>query len=132
MFQNRGARFDLNANRVEEVVMRNLEAEALQAVSEFARQPLDSFCDRAQAARAVINRIHGRDDGEKDLGRANVARGFVAPDVLLARLQGEAIGGSAFDVMGNANQTTGHVSFVLIAGRKISGVRSAKAERNTE
>src|SRR6266571_8412891 len=93
---------------------------------------MDSLRDRAQPARAVIYRVHRCDDGEKNLRRANVARGFVATDVLLARLQGEAIGGPAFGVMGNADQTTGHVSFELIAGRKIGCVRSAEAEWNTE
>ena len=88
--------------------------------------------DRAQAARAVIDGVHRRDDGEKNLRRANVARRFVAPDVLLARLQSESIRGPALGVVRNADETSGHVTFVLIARREIGGVRPAESERNTE
>ena len=80
----------------------------------------------------MIDRIHRRDDGEKDLRRADVARRFVAPDVLLAGLQSESIGRTAFGIVRNADEPAGHVAFVLIARREISGVRSAEAERHAK
>ena len=55
--------------------------------------------DSGEAIGAVIDREHSRHDGEKNLGGANVARGLVAPDVLLAGLQGQAVGGVAIGVL---------------------------------
>ena len=82
--------------------------------------------------RAVIDGVHRRDDGEKNLRRADVARRFVAADVLLARLQRETVGGLSGGIMRNANQPARHVAFVLIARGEICGMRSAEAERNAE
>ena len=56
---------------------------------------MNAFGDCAQATRAVINGIHRGDHGEENLRRADVARRFVAADVLLARLQRESIAGRA-------------------------------------
>ena len=85
-----------------------------------------------QTARAVVNRVHRRDDGEEHLRRANVTRSFVAANVLLARLQCEPVRGPAFGVVRNTDESTGHVAFVLIARRKISGVRSAETKGDTK
>ena len=35
----------------------------------------------------VIHRVQGRDIGQKDLGRADIAGGFFSPNMLLACLQ---------------------------------------------
>src|SRR5258708_23329754 len=88
--------------------------------------------DGAQTARAVINGIHRRNDGEKDLRRANVTGRFFAPDVLLARLQGQTIRGPTFGIARNADQATRHVPLVLVARRKICSVRPPKAEWNAK
>ena len=93
---------------------------------------MNALGDRAQTIRSVINRVHRCDDGEKHLRRADVARRFVATDVLLARLQREPIAGLSSRIMRNADEPSRHVAFVLIARREIRGVRSAEAERNTE
>ena len=112
--------------------MRELEAKSAQTVCQLTRQPMNTLGDRAQSVRSVINRIHRRDDGEKNLGRADVARRFVATDVLLARLQREAISRAAFGIVGNAHEPARHVAFVLIARREICRVRSAESEWNAE
>jgi predicted transcriptional regulator len=52
--------------------------------------------------------------------------------VLLASLQGEAISGTAFGVVRNTDETSGHVAFVLVARCEKGGMRSAESERNTE
>ncbi len=93
---------------------------------------MNAFGDCAQSLRSMIDRIHRGDDGEQNLRRANVAGGFVATDVLLARLQRESIGRASFGIVRNADQPAGHVTFVLIARGKVSRVRSAKPERNAE
>ena len=93
---------------------------------------MNAFGNRAQTARAVINRIHRRDDREQNLRSANVTRRFVAANVLLARLQGEAIGGAVFSIARNADEPARHMTLVLIACSKKCGMRSAESERNAE
>src|SRR5438093_6882317 len=93
---------------------------------------MNSLGDCAQPVRAMIDRVHRCDDSGKNRRRANVARRSVATDVLLASLQRESIGLSTFSIARNAHQSTGHVTFVLVAGGKVCGMRSAKPERNAE
>src|SRR5947208_2082871 len=93
---------------------------------------MHAFRDRAQTTRSMINRIHRCDDREKNLGRANVAGGFVAADMLLARLEREPITRTTFGIVRDADESTGHVPLILIASREISGVRSAEPERNAK
>ena len=84
---------EIDAQGIEEVLVSNLQPGRLQRLSKLSCQAMDAFRDRAQTARAMVNRIHRRDHGEKDLGRANVARRFVAPDVLFAGLEREPVPG---------------------------------------
>src|SRR6266550_2118658 len=57
--------------------------------------------DCAQATRAMIDRVHRGNNGEENLRRADVTRGFIAADVLLTRLQCEAISWAAFGIVRN-------------------------------
>ena len=66
------------------------------------------------------------------MGGADVRRGLVATDVLLASLQREAIGRTAFRIVRNTDETARHMTLVSVARRKISGVRAAVAKRNAE
>src|SRR2546423_598180 len=108
--------------------MRDCQSERAKSVSQLTRQAMDALGDCAQTAWSVINRIHGRDDREKNLCRANIAGRFVATDVLLARLQRESVSGSAFSIVRDTDESPRHVAFVLIARGKIRCVRSAEAE----
>ena len=56
----------------------------------------------------MINGVHRRDDGEQNLGGANVTRRFVASDVLFAGLHREAIAWTAGRIM-NPNLQHYHV-----------------------
>ena len=93
---------------------------------------MNALRDGAQPARAMVNRVHRRDDGKENLRRTDVTRRFVAPDVLLARLQRESVSGPTFGIMRNPDQSTGHVAFVLIARGKIGRVRSTETEWDSE
>src|SRR2546423_7647074 len=93
---------------------------------------MDALGDCAHTARAVIDRVHRRDDGEKNLRRADVTRCLVAADVLLARLQRESVSGPAFSIVRNADESPGHVALVLIERGKVSRMRSAETEWNAE
>src|SRR5260370_21452924 len=83
--------------------------------------------DGAQTARAVINGIHRRNDGEKDLRRANVTGRFFAPDVLLARLQGQTISRPTFGIVRNADRENGHMPLVLFSLRTLCSVWCSEA-----
>jgi len=92
----------------------------------------NSAGDSGEAIGAVIDREHSRHDGEKNLGGANVARGLVPPDVLLAGLQGQAVGGVTIGVFGDADEAAGHLALEPFANREIACMRSTKAQRNSE
>ena len=120
------------ADRVEERDFRDMHLESLQTLPEQIREAMHSLGDRLQTARAVIHGIHRRDHGEEDLGRANVTGGFVAADVLLARLKREAISRATGSVVRNADQATRKVALVSIARGHIPGMRTASAEGHAE
>src|SRR6266498_502539 len=93
---------------------------------------MHALCECAQTARAMIDGIHRGDNGEENLRRADVARGFVPPDVLLACLQRKAISGAAFGIVRNAHESAGHMTFVLVARGEVGCMRAAKSQRNAE
>jgi hypothetical protein len=80
----------------------------------------------------VVNGIHRGHHSEEHLGRADVARRFVAADVLLAGLEREAIRRVAVRVFGNADEPARHEPLVGVASGHEGSVRSAEAERHTE
>jgi hypothetical protein len=75
------------------------ETNGLQTVCESTSQPMNALSNGAHPFRAMINRVHRRNDREKNLGGADVARSFVAPDVLLSGLQCQPIRRMAFSIM---------------------------------
>src|SRR5437763_5664533 len=93
---------------------------------------MNSLGDCAQTAGAMINRVHRRDHGEKNLRRANVACCFVAADVLFARLQRESIGGPTVGLVGNSDKPAWHVPFGFVARREVSRVGPAETKRNAK
>ena len=84
--------------RVEETLRRHVEPMPPQARDEGARFTMHGGCDRVEPVTAVIDRIEARDDGRENLRRADVARRLLAPDVLFACLQREAIRAPAFGI----------------------------------
>ena len=85
-----------------------------------------------EAPRAVVDRVHRRHDGEQHLRGADVRRGLLAADVLLARLQGEAVGGVAVGILRDADEAAGQLALEAGAHGHVAGVRSAEAHRNAE
>ena len=72
------------------------------------------------------------DHGQQHLGGADVGGGLLAADVLLAGLQGEAVGGAAGGVDRHADQPAGQRALVGVAGGQEAGVGPAEAERHAE
>ena len=83
--------FEFNAHGVEKLAVENSESLDHHMSGEILCQPMNFLGDRAQSARSVINRIHRCDHGEEHLRCADIARGFVAPNVLFAGLEREPV-----------------------------------------
>ena len=88
--------------------------------------------DVPEALGPVVHGVHRGDDGEQHLGGADVRRRLLAADVLLAGLQGEAVGGATGGVDGHADEAAGHRPAQAVAGGEEAGVRAAVAERHAE
>ena len=99
-----------------------------QALGQHGGEQFGATGDAPQAIGAVIDGIHRSHDGEQHLGGADVGRGFVATDVLLAGDEGEAQGGVAVTILGNANEAAGHLALEGVAGGEETGVRPTKTE----
>src|SRR5258708_5424878 len=93
---------------------------------------MNALCDLLQSFRPVIARIKRSHVREQRLRRANVARGFFAADVLLARAKRKAQRGFAASILGHADDAAGHLAFEFVARGEKRGMRSAVAERHAE
>ena len=88
--------------------------------------------DRREPLRAVVHGVHGRDDRQQRLRGADVARGLLAADVLLAGLEGQAVGGSTVGVLRDAHEASGQHALETLAHRHVGGVRAAEEEGHAE
>ena len=80
----------------------------------------------------MVDGIHRGDDREKHLGSADVARGFVSADMLLASLESEPISGSTMGVFTHSNQSSWHQALQRIPDRHVGGVGSTETERHAQ
>ena len=118
--------------RVEERPVRHVPAGSAQAACERARFTMDCGGDRLQALGPVIHRVEARDDRRQYLGGADVARRVLAADVLLARLQRQAVGARAVGVERSAHQASRQGALERVRHRDVSRVRPAAAHRHAE
>src|SRR5436190_15043668 len=93
---------------------------------------MDAFRDSAEPARAMIHGIHRGDHSEEHLGRADIAGGFVAANVLFAGLEREPVSRPAGRIVRNADKPPRHMALEGVAGREVGRMRSAETEWNTE
>ncbi len=89
-------------------------------------------CDSRQAFRSVINGVHAGHYRQQYLRSANVRGRLFTANVLLARLQREAVGGLPLRIDRHTHQSARHRALERILAREKSGVRSTKAERHAE
>ncbi len=115
-------------------VVRVLEAvaQAPQAFGQGGRRQVHPLGDGRQAARTVVHGVHAGHHGQQHLGGANVAGGLLAPDMLLAGLEGQAHGRPAAGILGNAHDASRHLALVGIAGGEIGGVGPPVAQRHPQ
>ena len=75
---------------------------------------MDLLGDIPKSLRTMIDSIHGGDDSKQNLGGADIARGFLTADMLLAGLERESIGGIAISITGDSNQAARQAALELI------------------
>ena len=93
------------------------------------REAVHAARDALEALRAVVDRVHRGHHGEQHLRRADVGGRLLAADVLLARLQREAVGGIALRVDRHADEAPRHAALELVLRREVARVRAAVAHR---
>ncbi len=99
----------VDVERVEKRFRADLVTEFHQHGGQVRGHPVHPLGDLPQPLRPVVNGVHRGHDGEQDLRGADVARGFVAADVLLAGLEREPHGGPALRVMRDTDEPSRHV-----------------------
>ena len=128
----RGLAGHAHQHGVEELAVHHLDAALDQAGGQHGGHPVGAPRDRLEPGRPVVHGVHRGDHREQDLRGADVARGLVAADVLLAGLQGEAVRGVAVGVDRRADETPGQLAREALADGEEPGVRAAEAERHPE
>ena len=106
-------------------------AQLLQALGQDGGVARHALRDALQALRPVVHRVHARHHGRQHLRGADVGGGLLAPDVLLARLQREPVGGVAVRVDADAHQAARHGALEFVAAGQV-GVRAAGAHGHAE
>ena len=127
----RGARH-LDHDGVEELPVDQREAGASKPAARSRGPAVDAAGNAAQALGAVVHGVHGSDDRQQDLRRADVGGGLLAADVLLPRLQGEPVGRAVLRVDGEADQASGQVPLEAALDGHVRRMRPAVPERDAE
>ena len=122
----------LDQQRVEKARHQHLKTDPAQAFGDDARHTVNASRDPAKTFRPVIDRVHRGDHREQHLRGADVRRRLLATNVLLARLQREAVRMAAVGIDRRADEPARHRPLELVAGRKECRVRSAVAHRHAE
>ena len=121
-----------NLDGVEERIVHDVGLRLDEPLAERRRARGDICRDPAQSIRAVINRVHRCHDGEQHLSGADVRGGLLTTDVLLARLQREAVRGPALGIHRDADEATGQLTLEPLTHGHVPGVRAAERHRHTE
>ena len=114
------------------LLVDELDAGVAQPGGEYGGHPVRTDRDPAQPVGTVPHGVHPGDDREQHLRGADVARGLLAPDVLLAGLEGEAVGGGAVGVDGHADEPAGQAALEARADGEVARVGAAEPEGYAE
>ncbi len=121
-----------DGERVEPGVVDDLDPAGTQGCGDPAGVVVGALRDPAQAVGSVVDGVHRRDDGQQHLGGADVGRRLVAADVLLAGLEGEAVGRASLRVDRDTDEAAGQVALEPGRDRHEAGVRTAVEEGYAE
>ena len=123
---------DVNAQRVEVVLMTQLQAFLLQATGQNIRQTVDAAGNAFQPNRAVEDGVQAGDVCQQNLRSTDIRVRFLAADMLLASLHRHAQRGVTGGIFRYANNAARHGTFKFIFRAKECRVRSAVAHRHAE
>ena len=127
-----GARAGGDRQRIEEGIGFQRVADRAQAGGQRGGQAVHALGDALQALRAVVDGVHRRHHAQQYLRGTDVRGGLLAADVLLARLQREAVSGVALRIDRHAHQAAGHRALERITHGHVASVRAAETERHTK
>ena len=122
-----GGLVGLDGERVKGVVVADLVAHLSQPARQDRGAGRHALGDAFEALRAVVDRVHAGHHGRQNLCGANIRGGFFAANMLLARLQGQPVGGVAMRVNAHAHQPPRQRALELVAASQVGRVRSAIA-----
>ncbi len=122
----------LDDHGVEEVLVDEAEAGLPQPCRDVDGAAVDTACDAAQSLGAVVHGVHGGHDSQQHLGGADVGRRLLPADVLLPRLQGEAVGGPLLRVDRESDQAPRQIALQPRLDRHEGRMRTAVPERDPE
>ena len=108
------------------------KAQLHQARLQDGRQARHALGDALQALGAVIDGVHAGDDRRQHLRGADVAGGFFAANVLLARLQRQPVRGLPVHVHAHAHKAPGQRALERVLARHVGGVRAAGAHGHAQ
>ena len=114
-----------NTERIEIILSGNFVAEFGQAGGESLGQCMDTLRNLLQSFRPVIDGVKRGHVGQQRLRGADVAGGFLAPDVLLACAERQAQRRFAARIFGDADDAAWHLAFKFIACGEECGMRSS-------
>ena len=125
-------RTDLDRHRIEKQLGLDRVAAGLQPHHQTLGLAMNALCDGLQPLGPVEHGIERRHDREECLRRADVRRRLLAPDMLFAGLQGQAVGLVAPRIDRHPDEAPGHRPLVGIAAGHIGRVRATIAHRHTK
>ena len=110
----------------------HLRADRDEALRKERGETADAAGNLPQAIGPVVHGVHRGHHREQHLRGADVRRGLVAADVLLARAEGETERGVALRVLRDTDEAPGHLPLEGVLGREETGMRPAEAERHAK
>ncbi len=127
----RATRHD-DRERVEERRRLDVEATVDEGAAQGGGEGAHALRDGHEPGGTVPHGIHARHDGEQHLRGADVGGRLLAADVLLARLQGQAVGLVPLGVDRDADEAAGDLALEAAVHGHVAGVRTAEAHRDAE
>ena len=110
----------------------NVVSQTDQLLAKQSSHGHDALSNRLETNGAVVDSVHGSHVGKKSLSSADVASSLLTANVLLTSLQSKTQSTVAKTILGHTDNTTRHLTLVLVGTGEESGVGTTKAHGNTQ